>query len=79
MTWALQDAKAKLSELVRRALAEGPQFVTVRGQPTLVVMSQAEFTALTRRKRRKPLPVLPAVSRLPGAEPKYVWQKSDRP
>ena len=55
MTWALQDAKAKLSELVRRALSEGPQFVTVHGRPTLVVLSQAEFAALTRRKRRKSL------------------------
>lgn len=51
MTWALQDAKAKLSELVRRALSEGPQFVTVRGKPSLVVMSQAMFRSLTRRRR----------------------------
>jgi prevent-host-death family protein len=55
MTWALQDAKARLSELMRRALVDGPQFVTVRGRPTLVVVSQAEFTAMNRRKRRKPL------------------------
>ena len=68
MTWALQDAKAKLSELVRRALADGPQFVTVRGQPTLVVMSQAEFTALTKRKRRKPLVELFRNSPIAGAK-----------
>lgn len=55
MTWALQDAKARLSELVRVTLAEGPQVVTVRGQPTLVVISHAEFAALKRTKRRKPL------------------------
>ena len=55
MTWVFQDAKARLSEVVRLALSEGPQFVTVRGRPTLVVMSQAEFASLTRRKRRKSL------------------------
>jgi antitoxin Phd len=36
-TWALQEAKAKFSELVRRAQSEGPQTVTVHGQPTVVV------------------------------------------
>jgi prevent-host-death family protein len=52
MTWALQGAKARLSEVARRALEEGPQFVTVRGKPTLVVMAQAEYTAMQRRRRR---------------------------
>lgn len=55
MTWALQDAKARLSEVVRRAQSEGPQVVTVRGRPTLVVMTHEEFTALKKRKRRRPL------------------------
>lgn len=55
MIWALQDAKARLSEVVRRALTEGPQHVTVRGQPTLVVISEAEFAALKRKRRRRPL------------------------
>ena len=55
MTWAFQDAKARLSELVRLALSEGPQVVTVRGAPTLVVLSIEAFTQLKKRKRRKPL------------------------
>ena len=29
--WKLEDAKARFSEVVRRAQAEGPQYVTVRG------------------------------------------------
>jgi prevent-host-death family protein len=29
--WKLEDAKARFSELVRRAHDEGPQSVTVRG------------------------------------------------
>jgi prevent-host-death family protein len=36
--WALQDAKAKFSELVRRARTEGPQTVTVQGVAAVVVM-----------------------------------------
>jgi prevent-host-death family protein len=41
--WALQDAKAKFSEVVRRARAEGPQTVTVQGQPAVVVMDANKF------------------------------------
>jgi hypothetical protein len=29
--WQLQEAKARLSEVVRRAVDEGPQHVSVRG------------------------------------------------
>jgi hypothetical protein len=31
VTWKLQDAKARFSEVVRLALTAGPQDVTVRG------------------------------------------------
>jgi len=30
-SWALQDAKARFSEVVRRANTDGPQIVTYRG------------------------------------------------
>lgn len=43
MAWALQDAKAKFSEVVKRAQTEGPQHVTVRGEPKAVVLSLSEF------------------------------------
>ena len=46
--WQLQDAKNRLSELVKRACEEGPQSVTVRGQPTVVVVSARDFEALTK-------------------------------
>lgn len=48
-TWALQDAKARFSELARRALANEPQHVTVRGEPALVVLSEMEYRRLTGR------------------------------
>ena len=47
MAWALQDAKAKFSEVVKRAQSEGPQEVTVRGEPKAVVLSLAEFKRMT--------------------------------
>jgi prevent-host-death family protein len=45
--WQLQDAKARFSELVKRARARGPQHVSVRGQPAVVVVSEEEFARLT--------------------------------
>lgn len=45
--WALQDAKARFSELVRLARAQGPQHVSVRGEPAVVVISEEEFARMT--------------------------------
>lgn len=45
--WQLQDAKARFSELVRRAVEEGPQHVSLRGEPAAVVLSEAEYRHLT--------------------------------
>ncbi|MGQ0484444.1 MAG: type II toxin-antitoxin system prevent-host-death family antitoxin [Hyphomicrobiales bacterium] len=35
--WSLQEAKAKFSEVVRRAQAEGPQTVTVHGKAAVTI------------------------------------------
>ena len=43
----LQDAKARLSELVKRAASEGPQEIRVHGRPAVVVVSQADYLKLT--------------------------------
>lgn len=43
----LQDAKARFSELVKRAREQGPQHVSVRGEPAVVVVSEEEFARLT--------------------------------
>ena len=40
-TWKLEDAKAKFSEVVRRAHDHGPQYVTVRGKPAVAVIDVA--------------------------------------
>ena len=44
--WLLQDAKARFSELVRRAKSDGPQHVTVHGREEVVVVSTEEFRRL---------------------------------
>ena len=41
--WKLEDAKARFSEVVRRAKSEGPQRVSVRGRDAVVVVAVDEF------------------------------------
>ena len=49
-TWQLQEAKARLSELVKRACAEGPQEITLRGEPAAVVLSAEAYKKLQAKK-----------------------------
>jgi antitoxin Phd len=42
-TWKLQDAKARFSELVRRARAGEPQQVTVHGKQAVVIVDPERF------------------------------------
>jgi prevent-host-death family protein len=44
--WLLQDAKARFSELVRRARTEGPQHVTVHGRDEVVLVATEDFRRL---------------------------------
>ena len=48
MSWQLQEAKQKFSELVRRTLEEGPQVVTKHGEEVVVVVPAAEFRRMSR-------------------------------
>ncbi|MCY7369710.1 MAG: type II toxin-antitoxin system Phd/YefM family antitoxin, partial [Polaromonas sp.] len=48
--WRLQEAKGKFSELIKRALSDEPQGITVRGEPVAVVISRAEYARLTHPK-----------------------------
>ena len=45
--WPLQDAKARFSELVRKARNEGPQHVTLHGRDEVVVIAAEEFNRLS--------------------------------
>jgi prevent-host-death family protein len=44
--WAVQDAKAKFSELLNACLEEGPQVVTKRGHEAAVLITIKEWNAL---------------------------------
>lgn len=46
MDWKLADAKTKFSEVVRRALTEGPQRVRRRSD-AVVVLAEADYERLT--------------------------------
>lgn len=49
MEWQLADAKNRFSEVVTRALTEGPQRVRRRGQ-TVVILAEEEYDRLTGEK-----------------------------
>ena len=50
MEWQLQTAKAKFSELVQKAIDEGPQTVTRHGKEAVVVLSIEEYAKLRERE-----------------------------
>jgi prevent-host-death family protein len=50
MSWQLQEAKQRFSELVRRTLEEGPQVVTRHGEEVVVVVPAAEYRRAGEKK-----------------------------
>lgn len=50
--WQLQTAKARFSEVIRKASAGDPQEITVHGEPAAVVMSHAQYRKLAGRRLR---------------------------
>ena len=47
--WSLQEAKAKFSEVVRRAQTEGPQVVTVHGKEAVTITATGEASPEKRK------------------------------
>ena len=48
--WQLQEAKARLSEVVKSADSDGPQEITVRGKAAAVLVSAREYRRLSGKK-----------------------------
>jgi len=48
-SWQLQTAKARLSEVIKRASSTGPQTITLRGEPAVVVISTSDYDNLKKR------------------------------
>jgi prevent-host-death family protein len=61
-SWKLEDAKARLSEVVRMAATHGPQLVTVRGKEAAIILAPEEYRQLL----PKPKGHLPLVQFLQG-------------
>jgi prevent-host-death family protein len=47
MRWQVQEAKQRLSELLRAAASEGPQVVTKNGEEIAIVIDIGEYRHLT--------------------------------
>ena len=49
--WQLQEAKNRLSKVVRRAREEGPQVITLRSDEAVVMLDADEYRRLARRPK----------------------------
>jgi prevent-host-death family protein len=67
--WTVAKAKAKLSEVINRALLDGPQTITRKGRKAVVVVSAEEWERKT--KRTGNLAEFFAESPLRGAKVKF--------
>jgi|SRR5882672_922403 len=52
VSWQLQTAKARFSEVFRLALADGPQLITRGGREAVVVLPAAQFDELVSRSQQ---------------------------
>jgi antitoxin Phd len=52
VTWQLQTAKARFSEVFRLALSSGPQRITRAGRDSVVVVPAVQFDALMARSEQ---------------------------
>jgi antitoxin Phd len=48
--WQLQEAKTRFSEVIEEANVKGPQIITRHGSERAVVLSMADYKALTAHK-----------------------------
>jgi antitoxin Phd len=75
-SWALQDAKARFSDLVEQARRKGPQTVTRHGQDAVVVVAVEQFQQMMRRKGQDDL--VGFFGQSPLAELEADWLKRSR-
>ena len=46
-TWQMQEAKARISEVVKRAQTQGPQEITLHGKSVAVVISREAYDRIS--------------------------------
>jgi len=49
LNWTVAKAKSKFSEIIERAISEGPQTITRRGRTAAVVVGAEEWQRKTKR------------------------------
>lgn len=49
-SWAVAEAKARFSEVIDRALSDGPQYITRKGHVAVVVVSADKWERKVKRK-----------------------------
>jgi len=64
--WGIAEAKARFSEMIERALSEGPQTITRNGRKTVIVVAADEWAR--RSRRQGSLAEFFASSPLPGSD-----------
>jgi prevent-host-death family protein len=73
--WQLQTAKARFSEVFRRARSDGPQWITRQGKEAVVILPAEEFERLIKRARQ-PQSLVRFFSESPLAKVKIDWQRA---
>lgn len=51
MSWQVQEAKQRFSEVLRAVEQDGPQTITRHGEEVAVVLNMADYRRLTRANR----------------------------
>jgi antitoxin Phd len=51
-TWQLQAAKAQFSEVIRRAITDGPQVITKQGKEEVIILPIEQYKKLTERSKQ---------------------------
>ena len=72
-SWQMQQAKARLSEVVKRADIDGPQDITLHGRSVAVVVSRGAFERMSGRKAS--VPEFMQASPLAGLDDKLVFER----
>ena len=49
--WQLQEAKNRLSEVVDKAISQGPQIVSRRGKEAVIILSIEDYRKMNRPKK----------------------------
>lgn len=73
--WQVQTAKQRFSELVERAVTDGPQFVTKHGRETVVVLEVGQY----RRLMGVPMDFKEFLMTMPPIDDLEIERRSDEP